>query len=170
MNPTMLPVARAPRGLRGWHVAAIFAAFFATIFLVNGVMMYSAISTHTGIVANEPYRKGLHYNDRIAADTHQAQLGWTDTVAVTRDGHVTVALAAGEARPITGMHVEAQLGRPSTNRHDIRLVLKEAASGRYEAEAGALEAGNWIVALEVRTDSNAADPIYRMRRRLWLKQ
>ena len=39
-------------------------------------------------VANEPYRKGLHYNERIAADARQAALGWTETVDVGRDGRV----------------------------------------------------------------------------------
>ena len=46
-------------------------------------MIYQAMSTHTGLVANEPYRKGLHYNDRIDADARQARLGWVDTLDVT---------------------------------------------------------------------------------------
>ena len=57
-----------------------FIAFFGTIFLVNGTLIYEAISTHTGLVANEPYRKGLAYNERIAADERQARLGWTETL------------------------------------------------------------------------------------------
>ena len=56
----------------------VFLGFFATVFVVNGAMIYSAVSTHSGLVANEPYRKGLHYNERIAADERQARLGWTE--------------------------------------------------------------------------------------------
>ena len=73
-------------------------AFFASIFTVNGVMIYSALSTYTGLVANEPYRKGLHYNERIAADARQIRLGWTDTLDVGRDGRVVLALADSGGR------------------------------------------------------------------------
>jgi nitrogen fixation protein FixH len=170
MNPTILPVVHAPSGLRGRHVAIIFVSFFAVIFIVNGAMVYSAVTTYTGIVSNEPYRKGLHYNERIAEDERQARLGWTDDVKISRDGHISIVLSADQARAVTGMKVEVQVGRPSTNRFDSRLALRETAPGRYEGPGGPLEAGSWIVALEVRADGNAADPAYRMRRRLWLKQ
>ena len=87
MSPTNL-IARRPQGLQGHHVLVAFIAFFGTIFLVNGALIYEAISTHTGLVANEPYRKGLAYNERIGADERQARLNWTETLQVGRDGHV----------------------------------------------------------------------------------
>ena len=169
MSPTVLPRARRRPGLQGRHVLGIFLAFFAAVFLVNGAMIYSALSTHTGLVANEPYRKGLHYNERIAADERQARLGWTDMVEVGRDGRLRVVLADGGGRPVAGLKLEAVVGRPSTNRHDVRLALAETAPGRYEAQAAPLAEGAWLVALEARAERNAADPVYRARRRLWLK-
>jgi len=169
MSPTTLPTARREQGLQGRHVALIFFTFFGAIFLMNGAMIYSAISTYSGIVSNEPYRKGLHYNDRIAADARQARLGWTDTVAVTRDGHVVVTLAGRDGKPIDGARLDVQLGRPTTNRHDIKLEFSETAAGRYEAQAGALDEGNWTIAVEVRTADDGTEPTYRTRRRLWLK-
>jgi nitrogen fixation protein FixH len=151
-------------------VAIVFFSFFTIIFMVNGAMVYSAITTHSGIVSNEPYRKGLYYNERIADDEKQSRLGWTDNVTIARDGRISIALAAEEVRPVTGMKVEAQVGRPSTNRFDGRFAFQETEPGRYEAQAGPLQPGNWIVSIEVRASDNAADPVYRMRRRLWLKQ
>lgn len=170
MNPTTLQTARRQQGLQGRHVAIIFFVFFGAIFLMNGAMIYSAISTYSGIVSNEPYRKGLHYNDRIAADARQARLGWTDTIAVARDGRVVVTLAGRDGQPIGGVRLEAQLGRPSTSRHDIRLDLREAVAGLYEAHAGALDEGNWTIAVDVRTIEGGIEPVYRTRRRLWLKR
>lgn len=170
MSPTVLPAARAPGALRGCHVAIVFFSFFAIIFMVNGAMVYSAITTHSGIVSNEPYRKGLRYNERIAEDERQSRLGWTDDVRIAPDGRISIALVAEQVRPVSGMKVEAQIGRPSTNRFDGRLALQETEPGRYEAQAGPLESGNWIVSIEVRTGDNALEPVYRMRRRLWLKQ
>ena len=58
MRTRALPAARIS-GLRGHHVLAGFLAFFGVVLAVNGAMIYSAISTHTGLVAIEPYRKGL---------------------------------------------------------------------------------------------------------------
>ena len=169
MSPTVVPAARRQHGLQGRQVLGMFLAFFAVVFVVNAAMIYSALSTHTGLVANEPYRKGLHYNERIAADERQAQLGWTDKIDVGRDGRVAIALADGDGRPIAGLRIEAVLGRPSTDRHDIRLTLREAAPGRYEAHTPPLGEGSWLVALDARADGNAVDPVYRARRRVWLK-
>ncbi len=169
MSPTTLPTARRPTGLQGRHVAIIFFSFFGAIFLMNGAMIYSAISTYSGIVSNEPYRKGLHYNERIAADERQSRLGWIDTVALSRDGRLYITLTSRDGTPIRGGFVTALIGRPSTNRHDVRIDLREIAAGQYEAQAQALDDGSWTVAFEVRTRDHGDEPIYRARRRLWLK-
>jgi nitrogen fixation protein FixH len=139
------------------------------VFAVNGVMIYSAISTYSGLVANEPYRKGLHYNDRIAADERQARLGWDDSVEIGRDGRVSVSITRGDGQPVAGLEIEVVLGRPSTNRHDIKLSLREMAPGRYEAQTAPIGEGNWLIAAEARVDARAEDPVYRTRRRVWLK-
>jgi len=169
MSPTILPAIRRRQGLHGRHVAAAFLTFFAVVFLMNGAMIYAAISTYSGLVANEPYRKGLHYNERIDADERQARLGWRDSVTITRTGAIVVTLEAPGQGPVIGVHANAILGRPSTNRHDIKLPLIETSPGRYEAQAGPLADGTWTIELEARRGASQADPEFRMRRRLWLK-
>jgi nitrogen fixation protein FixH len=158
------------RPLHGAHVLAIVVAFFAVVVVVNGAMIYAALSTHTGLVASEPYRKGLHYNERIAANVRQSGLGWLETLSVRRDGHVAFTLAASDGRPITGLRVLGMLGRPSTDRHDIALALSEAAPGRYEAHTQPLADGMWLIELDARRNAAAEDPVYRTRKRLWLTQ
>jgi nitrogen fixation protein FixH len=169
MSPTTLPIARRQQGLQGRHVAIIFFTFFGAIFAMNGAMIYSAFSTYSGIVSNEPYRKGLHYNDRIAADARQTRLGWNDAIAVGRDGHVVVKLADRDGQPIAGARLDAQIGRPSTSRHDIKMDLGETAAGRYEAQVGTLGEGSWTISVDVKTADGDVEPVYRARRRLWLK-
>ena len=167
MSPTTL-IARRPQGVQGRHVLWALLAFFGTVFAVNGALIYEAVSTHTGLVANEPYRKGLAYNERIAADERQARLGWTETIEVGREGHVTLALAERDGRAVRGLKVEGVLGRPATNRQDVKLALAETAPGRYEAQAGTIGEGSWLITLEARQQTGA-EPVYRSRRRLWLK-
>lgn len=155
------------RTLCGSHVLAVVAAFFAAVFLVNGAMIYVALSTNSGVVGSEPYRTGLHYNERIAAEARQRRLGWTDSLSVGRDGGVVYTLAAPDGRPVAGLRTAGILGRPSTNRHDIALALREVAPGRYEAQIGPLAEGTWLIAIDAwRTDG--ADPVYRTRKRVWL--
>jgi nitrogen fixation protein FixH len=167
MNPASL-VARRPRNVNGRAVLAVFLTFFGAIFAVNGALIYAALSTHTGLVANEPYRKGLAYNERILADERQAQLGWSERLELGRDGHLRLALAARDSRPVGGLRVQGVLGRAATNRHDIDLAFVETAPGQYEAQGPELAAGSWLIALEART-AEGAQPTYRLRRRLWLK-
>jgi nitrogen fixation protein FixH len=146
-------------------VLGAFLAFFAAIFVMNGALIYAAVRTNSGLVANEPYRKGLHYNERISAEERQAQLGWTEKLDVTQDGGIALLLTDNAGQPITGLKVETVLGRPATNREDIRVALNEVAPGRYTAQVAPLGAGSWLVALEARAD--AGEPVYRLRRRLW---
>ena len=167
MNPASL-VARRPRNVNGRDVLAVFLAFFGAVFAVNGALIYAAVSTHTGLVANEPYRKGLAYNERILADERQAKLGWTERLDLGRDGHLRLAVLERDGRPVRGLRVQGVLGRAATNRHDINLALVETAPGQYEANGPELAAGSWLIALEART-AKGAQPTYRLRRRLWLK-
>ena len=107
-------------GLTGRHVLWSLIAFFGLIFAVNGYFLYAAISTYSGVVANEPYRKGLEYNQRIAADARQHELGWTESldIAATRDTLMldlkdknglpgSASRASGRSRP----PVDQQAGR-----------------------------------------------------------
>ncbi|MBX9591297.1 MAG: FixH family protein [Hyphomonadaceae bacterium] len=168
MSPTILPKVARRQSLRDGHVLGIFLGFFAVVFMVNGAMIYSAVSTHSGLVANEPYRKGLHYNERIVAGDRQVRLGWTETLEVGRDGRVRLALTEADGSAVRGMQIAGVLGRPATNRHDIALKFVETSPGQYEARASPLAEGNWLLSLEAGVHE-AADPVYRMRRRLWLK-
>ncbi len=169
MSPTVLPSApRRQEGLKGSHVLLTFLMFFGIIFVVNGSLIYNAIATHGGLVANEPYRKGLHYNERIAAGVRQAQLAWNEEVALRRDGKLTIALAGSDGKAVTGLALKAVVGRPASNREDQALALKEMSPGHYEVQASALESGAWLLTFEAYASAAAADPVYRARRRLWL--
>jgi nitrogen fixation protein FixH len=143
-------------------------AFFGIVFAVNFYFAFASLSTNTGLVAEEPYRKGLGYNKRIAADDRQAALHWTANLGVTPAGGVDLLLRDEVGQPIRGRFVAVSIGRPATERFDRTLVLTEAFPGIYSASTGSLEPGNWVVDAEVR--AAGGEPEYRMRRRLWLKQ
>ena len=170
MSPTVLPSVRRVSGMQGRHVLITFLAFFGTVFAVNGALLYFALATHSGLVASEPYRKGLAYNERIAADERQAALGWSAKVEIEASGALTLVVADREGRPVSGLAVSSLVGRPTTSKDEQRVVLAEAAPGRYLATLGALGAGAWRVDIEARRTAQleAGTDVYRIRRRVWL--
>lgn len=157
--------------ISGRHVLVAVIAFFAVIFAVNGVFVYYALSTHTGLDNASPYRRGIDYNERLAAERRQQARGWTArlTLAPTSD-HVELTLADNAGLPVPGLRVTATIGRPSTTRFDRALSLEAVDHGRYTATLAPLEPGGWVVDLEAseRTGSGEA-VVYRMKQRLWLK-
>lgn len=162
----------AEHAITGRQVLLGMIAFFGLIFGVNAVFLYSALSTHTGVVSNEPYRKGLHYNERIEADRQQIERGWQGEIAFGPAGDtVAVTLLDRNGRPLSGLGLSARVGRPSTSDHDIRLEMKETAPGHYGAKLAKLEAGNWLIDVEARELHAKGDDalVWRSRKRLWLK-
>lgn len=155
--------------LTGRHVLGAMIAFFSVIFAVNAIFLYSALRTHTGVVAIEPYRKGLQYNNRIAAGDRQSELGWVEKIEALPDGRVSIRIVDAAGAGVTGLVITGSIGRPSTARHDRTLRTVETAAGSYLAQVGTLELGGWTVAIEARVTTSDVEPVFRTRRRLWLK-
>lgn len=155
----------------GRHMLFGIIAFFGIVFAVNAYMITVALSTHTGVVANEPYRKGLKYNERIAAGVRQDALEWADDIAFADGGKTLVFTVVDKTKtPVTGLRVAAVLGRPATVREDEKLALAETAPGRYEAKTALTGEGNFDAFVEITDPAKEADGIiYRARKRLWLK-
>lgn len=160
-------VARRP-GLRGIHVLAIFVGFFLTVFAVDGVFLYQAISTFGGIETPDAYKKGVAYNESIAEDERQSLLGWTDEVSIVGAPHrLRVALRGRDGAAVARKRLVATIGRPATDRFDTTLDLNETAAGVYEAPLPVAAEGTWIVDLSA-YDGSAPEPAYHARRRLWI--
>lgn len=155
--------------ITGRHVLFGFIGFFSVVFAVNGVFLRSALSTHTGVVANEPYRKGLKYNERIAADEQQHALGWSDDIALSSDGkRILVTFKDAAGAPVQGLQLTGTIGRPATVTRDKPIEGREVAPGQYEADVALAEPGGWIASVEARR-GDGDDVVFRARKRLWLK-
>jgi len=48
-----------------------FVAFFVVIAIFDGIFVYLATSTHSGVVTENAYQKGLNYNQYIDAYNQQ---------------------------------------------------------------------------------------------------
>jgi len=131
----------------GWHMLGLMGVFFAKVFIANGIFLYFAITTFSGIETSDAYRKGLDYNARLAEARKIDAQNWTMKMRV-ENGTLLVSIRDGEGRPLSGLSLTGRAGRPATAKFDTSFGLKETESGLYEADQALPGVGRWVVAVE----------------------
>lgn len=134
--------AKPPFVVKGWHVGAGVAAFFALVIGVDAAFLVAAYRTHPGQVAPRPYEAGLVYNAELERLRVQNALGWR-AGAEARPNGITVLMQDREGRPLAGLKVSVTLQRPATEQGRAEFVLAEAAPGQYGADRAL--SGAWDV-------------------------
>ena len=154
--------------LKGRHVLMVLCGFFGVMFVVNGIFVYFALATFSGGDTSNPYRKGLHYNEMLAADERQAERGWRTAVAYDREAReLRVSLLDNAAEPLSGLRVAVMLSRPATTKDDRHLRLKEVSQGVYAADID-LAPGIWVIAMASRKADEGRDSAFRLKQRLFI--
>ncbi len=167
-------LARDPRRLTGRQVLWILIGAFGFVFAVNGTMAWLAEKSFPGLVADNAYEEGLHYNRVIAARTAQADLGWQADVEVTGSGTkrvVTATFRDRDGHPLDGMVVTARLRRPVVAGLDRTVTLAETAPGAYRVPVVLPALGNWRLVLDATRPAlraRAAEQ-WHMERELWIR-
>jgi nitrogen fixation protein FixH len=141
--------------LTGGMVLAGLIGFFGVIFAANGVLVWLAVSTNSGVVVASSYKAGNGYQSEIAAAHVQAALGWRVEADIARSGpgaamDVTVRDAAGA--PLSGLGVTARLASPIREAADVAIVLEEGEVGRYRGLADTVAPGNWTLLIDAERD------------------
>jgi nitrogen fixation protein FixH len=155
-------------GLKGRHVLMALVAFFGVMLVANGIFVYFAVATFSGGDTSNAYRKGLNYNETLAAAERLAARGWQSQIAYDdRAGRLSVSVRDREEAPVTGLSIEAALSRPATAQKDQVVGLIEAEPGVYAAEVK-LAPGLWVISVAPTEASDASEPVYRLKHRLFV--
>ena len=158
------------RPLTGRHVLFALLAFFGCILLVNGVFVYVALDSWTGLTTKHAYVKGLDYNQELAAGARQRALGWQVEVAAAPVTAGRWRLSArfldDGGRPVEDLQVEVELSRPTREGLDRRLDMPRVGKGLYAVDFEPAALGNWDAAV---TAQRRGEAVYRREQRLWLK-
>ncbi len=168
---------------RSLWIPGALCGIFAVFLIANGVMVYFATRSWTGLATDNAYEKGLAYNEAIAAAETQAALGWrvevtaglgADTAATAATtasaataataAWVEVAVADREGRPVVAEQVRARFVRPTHVGYDRDAVLTAYDAGRYRGEVELPLAGQW----DLRVRIEHAGGVYRADRRVVL--
>jgi nitrogen fixation protein FixH len=124
---------------RGRWIPWIFVGGMAVVVVVNGVLIFQALTTFTGVTVGQSYDRGRTYNRVLDEAARQDALGWSLRASV-EGGQITVTARDRADAPIAGL-LEAHLLRPLDGE---RIPLPDiAGAGRFVLELPELRAGQW---------------------------
>ena len=145
----------------GW-IPWVFVGIFAVFLVANGIMVYFASVTWTGVETENAYERGLDYNRTLAAVRDQEALGWQVAVDVRpvgqQEAQVEVALSDRNGRAVAARRVRARLNRPTHTGYDTEADLRDLGAGHYSGTIALPLPGQWDLEVLVehagRTASN----------------
>ncbi len=143
MSMTASPPAKPPHN-RDWWIPWTFVWAFLLLFVIDGTLVYLAVSTRSGVVVEQAYERGLAYNQYIAEAEAQKARGWQSQVDY--DGQqLSFQLTGQDGQKLQGATVTAQIIRPVHDGEDFSLPLEESAPGVYISPVTFPQPGKWNV-------------------------
>ncbi|MFC3052759.1 FixH family protein [Kordiimonas pumila] len=157
-----------PRPSDRW-IPWYFVAFFVVLIMISAGFVAIAVTTHTGVVTEHAYQKGLDYNDTIAAAEKMHHTGWAGTVtfnpvASALEGNMVFTLQDKAGKPVENAAVMASVFRPTQSGYDFAFPLDARGAGVYSADVVFPLSGQW----EVRFFAEKPDATFQMAERLVL--
>ena len=171
MTPSsMLPATNATPQRRALWIPGIFIGLMLLVIAVNGVLIYFATHTFSGLDTDRAYQDGLDYNKTIAAAAASAALGWQAAIAlepIAQGDRLSLRLTDKTGQPIAGLKVTAHLVRPVTVAFDQVVALSpvSGAAGLYQADVALPARGNW----ELRFVALGSGPEWQATEHIFLK-
>ncbi len=149
MKPTVSSSApssdKAP--LRDRIIPWYFVMAFAVVFAVNAFFIYMATQTHTGVVTENAYEKGLAYNDMLEKAHAQEALGWQSSITFQK-GSLIVTLSDENGAKLEDASVTAYLKNATHDTTSYERALNDTQQGTYAADVSDIPAGKWFVTIE----------------------
>lgn len=149
-KPTLSAEERADLWANCW-VPWMFVLAFLVVGAVNAVFVYLAIHSHTGLVTEQAYEKGLAFNQTLAKAEAMQALGWNFSVELTSEDILSVRLVDKSGNPIQKAQVKGRMVRPVKSGYDYEINLAEqmkvGESGVYQALLRPPLRGSWTVHL-----------------------
>ena len=158
------------REITGRHVLIGLIGFFGVMLAVNGVFLYAATSTFSGVSTEDAYRKGLAYNQTLAAYRTQTATGWQASASVGADSVVRLAITKADGLPVDGLAFTGRVSRPAMAAQDRAVIFRGKGRGLYVGDTGRLDPGQWDLIAEARPNDAANAAPYKVTARLWVPQ
>lgn len=116
------------------HYPWLFVAFFAVIFIMNGIMVYFATTTFNGIAVEDAYEKGLNHNQSLAkAQAQKDQLVWLKDLSSfdkATNSYTIDVTAFKKKDALTNAKITVDVIRPTQEGFDKTIKLA-SNNGQY---------------------------------------
>lgn len=135
----------------------VFVAFFVVVAAVQGVLIWFALESFSGLSTDNAYQRGIAYNRTLAAEAAEAGLGWGVTLAwrpdpmVPAKGRLEVEVLDRLGQPLQGAEIKARLRRPVGPESVVETMLEPDMPGRYAVDLALPLRGQWDVDLDLTT-------------------
>ena len=140
--------------LRIHPIPLSFIAAFAIVIAVNGVMMWLAVASFSGLYSDHARDIGVTYNRVIAEQKARDALGWKIATSWQPEAQrLEISLANADGRPLSGARVSLELVRPAEKFPPIDVHLTDLGDGRFGARIDLPLRGSWD--LDIAVESNA---------------
>lgn len=126
----MSAVSAVRKGFEPWPFAIMVS--FVVFVAANIALVVYLSRGFEGPDDMQYYRNGLEYGQVVRQQKRQRELGWTLDSRL-QGGVLEVSLADASGQPLRGAEVGLKVGRPATQREDVRKALQEAGPGLYRA-------------------------------------
>jgi nitrogen fixation protein FixH len=135
---------------RSLWIPTLMVVLMLGVVVVNGVMIFLAQSTFSGLDTTKAYQEGIEYNAILKEAAASAALAWTAKTNVTPAAggrHLSVTITDKAGQPVQGLSVDAHLVRPVSTAFDQRLTLHSEGAGIYGSDVVLPAEGSWELRL-----------------------
>ena len=148
---------RAVKDPRDKWILIYFVMFFAVIAILDSIFVYLAVSTHTGVVTDQAYERGLAFDELV--EKAESQPAIVQNVEY-KDGVLRWVLSDEENMPIENAEVNAKIVRPVHGGHDFDIRLQYIGEGMYESALDLPLKGAWRAKLSSKWDNGQYQTTY----------
>jgi nitrogen fixation protein FixH len=141
-----------------------FFAFFAVVLAVNIFYIYISKKTWRGVTTDDPYRKGLNYNDTLKEVAKQKALGWNVKVDLrpgnSKQGTLMITIQDKNMLYINDAKIYATFKRPAQEGLDFILPVP-FEDGIYKALVNFPLEGQWDGEVSIKKDQDTYQDVKR---------
>lgn len=146
----------------GW-----FYVFFGVIFIMNGIMIYIANTSWTGLDTDNAYQKGLNYNKQLSQKEQQNASGWQAEITFKKTnnkqtGNLYVGISTAEGNPVENVSAIIKIQRPTNSEFDTEYAFETRSDGIFDWPISFPLEGQWDIKVEVMKE----EQIFKAEKRL----
>lgn len=151
-----LPTGKPGKGqLKAWHALVWFLGFFGFMFAVNGIFLWTAITTFPGEDVEKSYLTGLGYNQEIARRERQAEEGWSAEIGLEGPAthqEIRIRMSKRDGSALSASATSLLIRHPADRALDRMLELAPLGGGEFAAPVTDLASGIWTVQFSADVD------------------